>query len=265
MASGTTEKPSRGKAFPSGDLFRPLLADPKQPQFFVSLGRFETLGTQYSMAEAGFGETFGMYRWVSAGREGDGLQLSVEASLVARFNMSTASMNLINADYSVGIPLTYRSGNSSIRLRIYHQSSHLGDEFLQSPNPPERINLSFEALEFLYSYEWHGLRGYVGGEYLIHKDPAELKSEMAHWGVEYRGKNPLLWKGRLVGGVDCKSYQQHAWAVDTSVRVGLEFGKPNPGQRRLRLMAEWYRGYDPRGQFYMNRVSYYGMTLCLGF
>lgn len=263
--SGVPERNPKGKGFPSGDLFRPLLADPKQPQFFASLGRFESLGTQYSMAEAGFGETFGMYRWFLGRSEGDGLQLSVEASLVARFNMSTASMNLINADYTVGIPLTYRSGNSSIRLRLYHQSSHLGDEFLESANPPKRMNLSFESIEVLYSYEWRGWRGYAGGEYLIHKDPAELKPAMAHWGIEYRGKRPLLWTGRLVGGVDLKSYQQHEWAVDTSVKIGLEFGKPNPGQRRLRLMAEWYRGYDPRGQFYMNKVSYYGMTLCLGF
>ena len=200
-----------------------------------------------------------------ASLEGDGLQLSVEASLVARFNMSTPSYSLINADYSIGIPLTFRSGAHSIRFRLYHQSSHLGDEYLLSANPPNRINLSFEALELLYSFEWRGWRGYAGGEYLIRKDPADLKPGMAHWGIEYRGTRPLLWKGRLVGGVDWKSYEEHAWAKDTSVKVGLEFGRPNPGQRRLRLMAEWYRGYDPRGQFYMNRVEYYGLNVSLGF
>jgi hypothetical protein len=258
------EKPINGKAFPSGDVFRPLLADPKQPQFFASIDRFKSQGVQWTMAEAGFGETFGMYRWFGS-REGDGLQLSVEASLVARFNMNTPSYSLINADYSIGIPLTFRSGNNSIRFRLYHQSSHLGDEYLLSANPPNRINLSFEAIELLYSYEWRGWRGYAGGEYLIDKDPADLKPGSAHWGIEYRGSRPLLWKGRLVGGVDFKSYEEHAWAKDTSVKVGLEFGRPNPGQRRLRLMAEWYRGYDPRGQFYMNRVEYYGLNVSLGF
>jgi hypothetical protein len=263
--SGAPETKAKGKGLPSGDVFRTLLADPKQPQFFVSLGRFDTPGTHYNMAEVGFGETFGMYRWFTGSREGDGLQLSVEASLVARFNMSTASMNLINADYTVGIPLTYRHGNNSIRFRLYHQSSHLGDEFLLSAHPPARVNLSYESVEFLYSYEWRGWRGYAGGEYLIRHDPAELKPASAHWGIEYRGSRPLLWKGRLVGGVDWKSFEEHAWATDTCVKVGLEFGKPNPGQRQLRLMAEWYRGYDPRGQFYLNRVKYYALNLSLGF
>jgi hypothetical protein len=263
--SGVGEKPIKGRPFPSGDLFRPLLADPKQPQFYVSVDSFRSLGVRSTMTQIGFGETFGMYRWFSGGREGDGLQMSVEASLDARFNMSTPSHNLINADYTVGTPLTYRSGDSSFRLRIYHQSSHLGDEFLLSPNPPKRINLSFESVEFLYSREWRGWRGYLGGEYLFDQDPADRKPGMVHWGIEYRGSRPLLGTGRLVGGADFKCFEEQAWAVNTSVKVGLEFGQPSPGHRRLRLMAEWYRGYDPRGQFYMNRVEYYGLDLSLGF
>jgi hypothetical protein len=39
-------------------------------------------------------------------------------------------------------------------------------------------------------------------------------------------------------------------------RPGLEFGHLNPRQLRLHLMAEWYKGFDPRGQFYNNKVDY---------
>jgi hypothetical protein len=49
--------------------------------------------------------------------------------------------------------------------------------------------------------------------------------------------------GLQVGGVDMKCFDEHNWSIDTSVKAGLEFGQPNPGQRRLRLMAEWYKGY----------------------
>jgi len=253
-----------GKVFPVGDLFRPLLADPKQPQFFVSINRFKSSGVRYIVASVGFGETFGMYRFFGS-REGDGLQLSVEGAIFAQFNLEAPSYDLINADYTIGIPATYRHGDNSLRFRIYHQSSHLGDEFLQSVNPPERVNLSYEAIELIYSREWRGWRVYGGSEYLIHKEPGDLKPMSAHWGIEYRGSKPLVWNGRLVGGVDMKSFEEHNWAIDTSVKVGLEFGQPNPGQRRLRLMAEWYKGFDPRGQFYNNKVDYYGMGVSLGF
>ena len=253
-----------GKVFPVGDLFRPLLADPKQPQFFVSINRFKSSGVRYIVASVGFGETFGMYRFFGS-REGDGLQLSVEGAIFAQFNLEAPSYDLINADYTIGIPATYRHGDNSLRFRIYHQSSHLGDEFLQSVNPPERVNLSYEAIELIYSRELRGWRVYGGGEYLIHKEPGDLKPMSAHWGIEYRGSKPLVWNGRPIGGVDMKSFEENNWAIDTSVKAGIEFGHPNPGQRRLRLMAEWYKGFDPRGQFYNNKVEYYGMGVSLGF
>lgn len=251
-------------AFPVGDLFRPLLADLKQPQFFVSINRFRSSGMHYTMASVGFGETFGLYRF-SGRHEGDGLQLSVEGALFAQFNLDTPSYDLINADYTIGFPVTYRDGDNSLRFRLYHQSSHLGDEFLQSINPPERVNLSYEAVELLYSREWRGWRVYGGGEYLVHKEPADLKPLSAHWGIEYRDSRPLVWNGRPLAGLDMKSYEEHNWAVDTSIKAGLEFGRPNPGQRRLRLMAEWFKGFDPHGQFYNNKVEYYGLGVSLGF
>ncbi|MDD3813848.1 MAG: DUF1207 domain-containing protein [Desulfocapsaceae bacterium] len=253
-----------GKVFPTGDLFRSFIADPKQSRFFVSLDNFRSLGEDYTLAAVGFGETFGLYRFFGT-REGDGLQLSILAGLFAQFNMDNESSDLINADYTIGIPATYRYGDHSLRLRLYHQSSHLGDEFLLGANPPNRINLSYEATELIYSYEWREFRVYGGGEYLIHKEPSDLKPLSAHWGVEYRGSTPLGWNGRPIAGVDIKNLEEHEWTNDTSVKIGLEFGNPNPGQRRLRLMAEWYKGFDPHGQFYNNKVEYYGLGLSLGF
>ncbi|MEW6521047.1 MAG: DUF1207 domain-containing protein [Thermodesulfobacteriota bacterium] len=253
-----------GEAFPTGDLFRPLIADPKQPQFFVSLNGFKSPEVRYTMASVGFGETFGMYRFFGS-REGNGLQLSLQGGLFAQFNLDSSSSDLINADYTIGIPVTYRYGDNSLRLRLYHQSSHLGDELLLSADHPERVNLSYEAVEFIYSREWRGWRGYGGGEYLFHKEPDDLEPLSAHWGIEYRGGKPLVWNGRPVGGVDMKSLEENDWAIDTSVKAGLEFGHPNPGQRRLRLMAQWYKGFDPYGQFYNNKIEYYGLGVSLGF
>ncbi len=255
---------SEAKAFPTGDLFRSLIADPKQPQFLVSINYFKSSDAQYPRASVGFGETFGLYRFFGS-REGDGLQMNVEGALFAQFNLDTPSSDLINADYIIGIPLTYRYGDNSLRFRLYHQSSHLGDELLQSANPPERVNLSYEAIDLIYSLEWHEWRVYGGGEYLIHKEPDDLKPASTHWGIEYRGNKPLVWNGRPIGGVDMKSLEEHNWGLNTSVKAGLEFGHPNPGQRRLRLMAEWYDGFDPYGQFYNNKVEYFGLGVSLGF
>jgi len=170
---------------------------------------------------------------------------------------------LINADYTIGVPLTWHNGHTSARLRIYHQSSHLGDEYLIRSNA-ERINLSFESLELLGAYDWNGWRFYFGGEYMFHREPADLEPAAMHGGVEFRsGFN--LWGGHWVSGADIKRWEEHDWAVDMSVKSGLEFGSLEPGRRRLKVMLEYYDGYAPHGQFYEDKIDYYGIGFYLGF
>ena len=250
-------------AFPANDLFAPLIADPKEPRFFMSARSYRTSVATVSMAAVGFGETFGFYRRPGKQR-GDGLQLGISGGIMAQFNLDAPSSDLVNADYIIGLPVTYRHGPWSTRVRLYHQSSHLGDEFLLRVNP-ERVNLSYEAIDALVSYDWGPWRAYGGGEYIFHREPAELRPASLQGGLEYRGRERLWGLGRLVGGVDLKSHEEHDWAVDASMSVGLEFGDPAPGRRNMRLMFDGYRGYSPHGQFYQQRVSYYGLGLGFDF
>ena len=249
--------------FPAGDPFRPLLADPKQPQFFVSLRRYDTAVDKLTIGAVGYGENFGLYRRQGA-RPGDGLQVGVGGALFAQFDMNAPSTDLINADYTIGLPITYRKGDWSGRLRIYHQSSHLGDEYLLRVEP-ERVNLSFESLEFLASHDWQRWRVYGGGELLLRREPEDLKRGGLHGGLEYHGKTMIAGFGRLVGGLDIKSWHQNDWNADTSLKFGVEFGRPDPGGRRFRIMAEGYKGHAPHGQFYDEKIAYGGIGLYLGF
>ncbi len=70
-----------------------------------------------------------------------------------------------------------RAGKFSAFARIYHQSSHLGDEFLlRTRTNLERINLSYEGDDLRLSYELpYGIRVYGGGGGIFHKEPSSLK------------------------------------------------------------------------------------------
>ena len=248
---------------PVGDPFLALLADPKTPQFFASLRHYDAPGAETTAGSVGFGETFGV--WRRRGRApGDGLQIGIAAGLFALFDLESESSDLINADYTIGFPLTWRRGGTSARLRLYHQSSHLGDEFLLAAQP-ERINLSFESLELLVSREWGPVRAYGGGEVLLHREPADLDRWGAHGGLEYRGTRRMWGIGRFLGGVDLKSWQEHDHFVDTSVVAGFEIGRSTFGARGVRVMLEGYHGYSPHGQFYEDKITYLGLGLYLGF
>ena len=95
-----------GAAFPTDDVFRPLMADPKQPQFFASYlaARARTDGTHANIGSVGFGENFGFY----TRREGcNGWQVGLLAGVFSQFDLSAPSSDLINTDYVVGVPLSW--------------------------------------------------------------------------------------------------------------------------------------------------------------
>src|SRR5262245_54758533 len=169
--TGVHEAQATGTVFfPEDHIFCPLIADPKEPRSFVSFlrGTFRSLddpsGKGTSVGSVGLGDDFGLVRW-GGPEAGEGVQLNVEGAIFAQFDLGTLSNDLINADYLVGVPLAFRRSGFSVRARIYHQSSHLGDEFLLRSEEPVRENLSFEAFELLASQEIGPFRAYGGIEH----------------------------------------------------------------------------------------------------
>lgn len=271
-----TEK-ARYTPLPRGDVFCPLVADPKSPHSFVSIlqERSDTGNVQVSanLASVGIGDMFGLGRW-SGKRPGDGVQLSLSAAVFAQFDLGAPSFDLLNADYVIGLPLTIRRGRGSLRLRVYHQSSHLGDEYLlrEPPSRRDRENLSFESLETTLSIDAGPLRLYGGGERLLNREPAALAGTIAHAGFEFRPVGWALPLGHLGGfrflaATDVKTSKEHAWKPSVSARAGLEYDRASGTElsgRRWGLFAEYYQGPSPYGQFFRERVRYSGVGVHFG-
>jgi hypothetical protein len=257
---------------PQGDLFCPRIADPKELRTFASLLRGKAPGEtdgiepllpfETTVGAIGVGDAIGLARW-GGPRAGDGLQISIAASIFAQFDMEAESFDLINADYIVAVPVTLRRGGFSARLRVYHQSSHLGDEFLLNVEP-ERVNVAFESVELMLSQAFGPLRVYAGGEQLFNRDPPDLEPRVAHGGVEFRSAPGR--SASFVAALDAKSTEQQDWQPGWSLRGGLEFGwarDPGHPPRRLQLLGEFYDGPSPYGQFYREQVRFVGIGLHL--
>src|SRR5258706_3438509 len=256
--------------FPQGDLFTPPLADQKQPRFHITWQRWHTDAGAFHIASVGFGENFGIVRW-PRGHEGDGWQLGMSGAVFAIFNLETSSVDLLNADYYVGFPLSYRSGRWSARLRPFHQSSHLGDEFLLQTGDTQpvplvtRINLSYEAVEFLTSYERDGGRIYFGGTHLVTIDPSGFGRNRLQTGLEYHG-NPLGWRtARLLPAPDLQAWSETGWDRDWSLKTGLMLRSPYGDARSVEFLLEYYDGHAPHGQFFPVKVEYAGLGVAYAF
>jgi len=267
VAPGAEQQKHADATFlPVGDLFKPLIADLKQPRFFVSYHRYRYSAETVNISSVGVGESFGLYRAVDP-VDGSGWQVSFEGGLLAQFNLDTSSKDLLNTDYFAGVPVSYRTGALSWRANLYHQSSHLGDEYLLHAKT-RRVEFSYEALNVTGSYELHEWRGYLGGEVILRKQPHDLKTLTAQAGIEYYGSSPWWGRGIPVGGLDLKSTEEHHWAVNASISAGLEFRGDPPGDHRyIRVMLDGYKGFNPHGQFYTEnmRINYYGAGVYWGF
>lgn len=265
---------SRTELFPENDVFRPLMADPKQPQFFAAwqATRVRSNNTSVNIGSVGFGENFGLL----GHRNGcNGWQVGILGGVFAQFNLDAPSTDLINADYVIGIPVSWRRGLFSTRVRFYHQSSHLGDEFLLGNPGVHRVNLSYEAVEGIVSLDTPGAWGrvYAGGSVLVARDPTTLDRNGAQWGFELRGPAlaapilgthlPVL-RLRPVVGADFKSYEELHWIINTNVVGGLEWSKAD-SNRRLRLLLNYYHGFVPYGQFFSQKVEWVGVEVFLLF
>jgi hypothetical protein len=180
----------------------------------------------------------------------------------------------LNADYVVGLPVTMRRGWFSTRFRVYHQSSHLGDEYLlrEPSNRRNRENLSFEAVEWILSVDARALRLYGGGEYLFRRSPSGLESYVAHGGVELRPDARVIPLGslggfRFVAATDLKASQEQDWKPSVSARAGLEYDRAAGGDsagRRWGFFVEYYTGPSPYGQFFREDIRLIGVGLHFG-
>ena len=276
-----TPGPMESVLLPDNDVFRPLLADQREPRFYADYRRIyfktggdllaEGRGSNINAGLVAFGGAFGIWG-LRQPRGCDGLQVSLFGAVFAQFNLDTPSFDLLNADYLVGPEVTYRRGRWSGRARFYHQSSHLGDEFLLNygiAHGVQRQDLSFEILDALVSVEDTWWRLFVGGGLVvISSSEPDLTSKPAflQWGFELRGPawQPWGWLNntqlRLVFGGNFSSAQVIGWTPNASVTGGLEWASPN-GTHRARLLLEYQRTAALFSQFFFERTQNFGGQL----
>lgn len=244
---------------PTRALYDPLLADVRWPRFSAEYQGYRQ-PTPDSVGSANFG---GMLPVLQGPLFAEGRwEVGAQAGVFSIFDLRAESHDLINADYWFGIPFSARWGGFSTIFRIYHQSSHLGDEFLLRTGT-DRVNLSYDAVDLIPSFDlgdWG--RVYLGGGYLFSRDPSDLKPAYVQYGAEL--ESPVAFWGwlRPVAALDMKRFQEESWSSDYSARVGFQFENAKIFKsRRLLLLGEYYKGNSPNGQFFPSKIEFWGVGL----
>lgn len=259
-------------------LFLPLVASPREITYSIAYrGSDRVVGNV--AAAVSIGDEFPLYRWRNVLWGKGDLQIGIQGCIWAVFNYqnvprhdNNSSCELINTDYFLGIPLSYAYDRWSFRFRLYHISSHLGDELIVD-HPVflhKRKNPSFEAIDLFTSYQFNRhLRGYFGPGVIIHSDTSfPMKTFYFEYGLELRIFGTKLDYHRLYGtpflAAHFTNWQVRNWGMDSTFKLGYELSKMQGVGRKMRVYADYHTGYSYEGQFFKRPVDYWEAGLSWG-
>lgn len=263
--SPTASQPRR-EFLPKGHLFDPILLDPLEAQTYGSLlPVYNTEGKRYkgSIVPFAFGFAKPLYRRTTEpGRSQEWVLDLASFTQFEAYHDATANKarrRIVNTDYKVSIIYNVRRGFNAYRFRVYHLSSHLGDDYIYRNNitAPTPNSVNYELLDVTYSRLVQSWRLYGGIGFVLRK-AEERKLLSAQLGVYY--KKPSDRAARLVGGLDVKFWQQTDFRPGIHGGIGVEVGRT---QNNLTFLLEGYSGFRPYSQFENEQTSWIGLGLYL--
>ncbi|GAB3502877.1 hypothetical protein GCM10027341_31250 [Spirosoma knui] len=251
---------------PKGHLFEPILLDPLEAQTYGSvLPLYYTEGKKYpgSIVPFAFGFAKPFYRRTTA--PGHSEEWVLDLASFTQFEafhddkLNKARRQIMNNDYKISIIYNVRREAATWRFRVYHLSSHLGDDYIyrNQITAPSPNAVNYELLDVTYSRMVTNWRLY-GGLGLVLRKSEERKPLSAQFGAFY--KKPSEKAARLVGGVDVKFWQQTDFKPGIHGGIGFELGRT---QNNLTFLLEGYSGFRPYSQFESQQTSWIGFGLYL--
>jgi hypothetical protein len=209
-------------------------------------------------AEVGVGENFP----VLALRRGERpVTLGFGTQVYGRFSLGDRKSALISNDWVVGLNTTAALGAWSITGEIYHESSHLGDEYSDRFSAT-RLDWTREVAAAWLSYETGPVR-ITGNLSYVLIDELDLDRPGAALAADYEGRpfgHLLGGPVRPVGGIFFQGEAATNWRISTSAKLGIAVSRSG-GRREIGLALIAHDGLSTQRQFFRHESSYIGGEL----
>jgi hypothetical protein len=176
-----------------------------------------------------------------------GFEVQIEGAAFVRLDPQD-ERDLRSADYRFGIPLVYGVGRWQTKLAYYHNSAHLGDEFmLKHPTFP-RVNYVRDCFVWgnsYYLFDWMRIYGEVGWAFYNAggSEPWEFQ-----FGTELIQARPTGARGAPFLAVNGMSRQELDWGGNVCVQTGWAW-RGRRSEKLLRVGFEYLYGSDPQYEF----------------
>lgn len=203
------------------------------------------------------GENFPLVALKSGSRP---IVLGFGSQVYGRFSLRDPKSALISTDWVVGINTTAALESWALTLEVYHESSHLGDEY-GDRFPADRLDWTREVLAGWASYVAGVWRFTAGGSYVL-VDELRLPAPAGSLGVDFRGRSRRFLGGhvRPIAGLFSEAGAATRWRVSTSAKLGLAFATAGESHDiSLGLIA--HDGLSTQRQFFRQESQYVGVEL----
>ena len=223
----------------------------------ISSSRGESQFGREQEAEVALGENFPILA-LRGGRHP--ISFGFGSHVYARFSLEDRQTALISHDWVVGINTTADLGPWDLTLQLFHESSHLGDEYGDRFSAP-RLDWNQAVLGAWAGYST-GSWLFAGNLSYALLDGLGLPRGGAAAAVDFRSRPVLVLLGSRihpVAGIFFAADAATAWRVSTTARAGVGLQSGNGREVGLALIA--HDGLSTQRQFYQRQSRYLGLEI----
>jgi hypothetical protein len=189
------------------------------------------------------------------------ITLGFGSQVYARFSITDPKSALISNDWVVGFNGTAMLRAWTLTLELYHESSHLGDEYEDHFNAT-RLDWTREVAVGWASYST-GPWKLTGSLSYTLVDQLGLERPGSSLGVDYRSRSAGQFLGtsvRPVLGVFFDANAATAWRVSSSAKAGVAL-ETTPGGKEIGFALIGHAGLSTQRQFYREESRYVGVEV----
>jgi hypothetical protein len=184
-----------------------------------------------------------------------GLQMRVNG----RFSLDDPKSGMISSDWIAGFHAAVDRGPWRLAAELFHESSHLGDEYGEQFGA-RRIDWTREVAGLWVRRKLGAITTHGNISYAVIDEP-DLRPLAAAFGVDFRGAVAKVAGAQLgpIVGVFAEAQEYADWKVTTSVRAAVEVrGQDGP---LLSAGLVYLNGLSTQRQFYDHRSRFFGFEL----
>jgi hypothetical protein len=186
--------------------------------------------------------------------------LGIGSQVYGRFSLDDSKTALISVDWVAALNTTALLGPLAMTMQLYHESSHLGDEY-GDRFQARRLDWSREVIAGWVSYEGSWWRATGGASYVLY-DGLSLPRTALALGLDLGGGRHRMLAKPLepVIGLYTEAAAATRWRLSTSAKLGLAF-RGKEGARRVGVAVIAHDGLSTQRQFFRQESRYLGLEL----